>query len=138
MKSLRILKLIIMKLKIDFFNGHENFTLVNVNLTGEDATKTLRDEERKGTWRLTTHYTDAGVNIYSFGFLTDDLNSRPDHGGEWSSRCEIINKVFNENLTECGVNSWAASVDVQDLLRIRKEQNPFTCVIMLNDGDQLV
>jgi hypothetical protein len=126
-----------MKLKIDFFNGHENFRLENLNLTGEVAIKTLRDEDRGGTWRLTTHYTDGGVNVYSFGFLTDDLNERPGHGGEWSSRCEIINKVFDENLTECAINSWAASVDVQDLLRIRTEQNPFTCVIMKNPSDKL-
>lgn len=124
-----------MKLRINFYNGYENFGLEEIQVTGEVSTKTLR--ANKGTWRLTTYSTDAGVNVYSYGFLTDDLNERPGHGGEWSSRCEIINQVFDVNLMECSVNSWAVSIDVDDLLRIRKEQNPFTCVIMKNHGDKL-
>lgn len=126
-----------MKLKIDFFNGYENFKLENINVTGEVSTKTLYDDSSDGQWRLTTYSTDAGINVYSFGFLPDDVNERPDHGGEWSSRCDIINQVFDVNLTECAINSWAASVEVKDLLRIRTEQNPFTCVIMKNPGDKL-
>lgn len=124
-----------MKLRINFYNGYENFGLEEIKVTGEVLTKTLR--ANKGTWRLTTYSTDAGVNVYSYGFLTDDLNERPGHGGEWSSRCDIINQVFDVNLTECSVNSWSASIDVEDLLRIRKEQNPFTCVVMKNAGDKL-
>lgn len=126
-----------MKLKIDFYNGYENFALENINVTGEVSIKTLHDDRRGGKWRLTTHSTDAGVNVYSFGFLPDDVNDRPGHGGEWSSRCEIINQIFDVNLIQCVINSWAASVEVKDLLRIRKEQNPFTCVIMKNEGDKL-
>jgi len=55
-------------------------------------------------WRLTT-YKLPGTTLLlcSYGVMMTDPKNRPGHGGEWSSRCEIINQIYGVNLIECVV-----------------------------------
>lgn len=77
-----------------------------------------------GTYRLTT-YTSGGLTFYSYGFLTDSLDERPGHKGEWSSNCSNINGVFGMNITEVGIDSMATAIDVGKLEELLGDKYKF-------------
>ena len=106
------------RFRFKYYNGYYNIVIDNVGELTEIETNIIEDE--RGKWRLTAYVDKQGNTYYSFGVFTP--NNLPGHGGEWSSRTEVINEVFGTDLIECGVDSRAmsilrANVELGDLLQ---------------------
>jgi len=79
-----------------------------------EITEITHKDQNGGMYRLTKYNVDD-VEIYSYGFLTHSLKTRPGHGGEWSSNCQNINTVFGLDLTEIGMDGISAAIDIDKL-----------------------
>ncbi len=98
------------KMRACWYNQQWNIHLEGVPFIKEPEV-TYRTNA-KGQFRL-THY---GHDIYSFGYTTFDTDERPGHGGEWSSNSMAINKEYNIQLTEIGVDGFAMAIKT-DILK---------------------
>jgi hypothetical protein len=93
-------------------NEEVNYSIEGVYFDHSLTTvKTIIDGHR--TWRLSKHVTVEGITFHSFG-ITDPINP-PGHGGEWSSNTDAINMMFDTNLVECCVDSWACAIEEEEL-----------------------
>lgn len=54
-----------------------------------------------------TYYQIQGTElvIASYGVISE--KNPPGHGGEWSSRCEVLNELFGTNYVECCIGRSA-------------------------------
>lgn len=86
-----------MEIKIYWFNQWCNFYLKSLGWKRIDERKIKVSD---GVYRLTYYRTIEGVMVYTYGFMENDKGKRPGHGGEWSSRPEQINKIFNKKIMD--------------------------------------
>jgi len=96
------------KIKINFKYFNDKF---NLYFEGEDIPQKENERfifEENGRYRL-TKWANRRMPIYSFGYLTDCMESRPGHRGEWSSNSSQINKKFNTDLIEIAYNGWSCA-----------------------------
>lgn len=78
----------------------------------------------EGEYRLRDYQHPEGFPIYSFGFMYNDANSkhRPEHGGEWSSNSEAINKEFGIDLIEIAFDQISVAVPFDWLKKLLGDQ----------------
>lgn len=106
-----------MKTKLCWFNQQWNIYLSSEK--GERCWNKLDDIFRhinsdSGIFRLTMYEVETYI-FYTYGLIMDNVEDRPGHGGEWSSRCAIINPIFGINTTEVFLDGISVAVDVEVL-----------------------
>lgn len=99
-------------------NGFTRYSIEGVTFKAK-SDRLIKDGHR--TWRLTTHETEEGIILYSFG-VTDERNP-PGHGGEWSSRADVINDVFDCNLFDIVVDGWSCAIDKDEFSVLNRALN---------------
>ena len=97
--------------KTCYFNSVFN-VYFNIRQYSWNEWKKIEEQKKTvngGTFRL-TKYQLEDVVFYTFGFMTDDINQRPGHGGEWSSNEDSIKNHFGIELLGIGLDNMAVSV----------------------------
>lgn len=87
-----------MKLLYCYFNQCFNLYITTDGMeeVGSEFTTT-----KEGIFRLTEYKDNAGNTFYTFGLKA--FGVQPGHGGEWSSRPAVINRVFGTELAGVAV-----------------------------------
>jgi hypothetical protein len=110
-----------MLIKAEYYNSHWNIFIHSKSNRSmsvfkdwiEKETEQVIPYDDEGEFRLRTYSHPEIPCLHSFGLYLFDAKQRPGHGGEWSSRTQIINHIFDVNLMECAVDGIAMAVDRQ-------------------------
>lgn len=81
-------------------------------------------EKSDGIYRLTAYEDEDGNKYYSFGFMCNEANQRPGHGGKWSSNSNNINKEFDIDITECAIKERHGKYQSYFAMAIAKKDIP--------------
>lgn len=117
-----------LRVKLIYFNQRWNVYMYTTAKTGwvdsewlykyEQEVKTMvTPEGHMYEARLRKHTHDV-LPAYSYGHYFFERNHRPGHDGEWSSRCEIINKEFDINIIEVAIDQCSMAVPYEWLKRL--------------------
>lgn len=100
-----------MIIKLCYYNGHWNvyiYTKGGYESWIKNPDQIIKKGEY-GEFRFRTYNYDE-IPIHGFGFMHDDPQRRPGHGGEWSSNSESINPIFGVDVMEVAVDQIGVAV----------------------------
>lgn len=105
-----------MQIKMCYINQHWYVYLYVNDVFNAHEVKTVRND--RGVYRLSKFSHDEIPEAYNFGFMADNPQERPGHGGEWSSNSNAINQAFGTNIWEIAVNNVSISVPFDWLVKL--------------------
>lgn len=109
------------KITLKFFNNRWNVYATGDGISFKDSlteTLTVRsDRSPNSEFRLRKHEA-LQIPLYTFGVFDDKKDTRPGHGGEWSSRSSVINSIFDVELIEIAYNNTHCAVSVSDFQKL--------------------
>ncbi len=112
-----------MILKLCYFNQHWNIYFYSEGISYNDWLKEPELQtitEDRGEYRL-RKYKHPEIPIHSFGFMANEGEYKPGHGGEWSSNSVAINNVFKTNLLEVDVDQISVAVPIDWLKKVMRD-----------------
>lgn len=110
-----------MTIKLCYFNEHWNIYMYSKPEYRDEWVKNIIDTTvipfseglESGEYRLRQYSHPEIPCLYSFGIWYYEPKRRPGHGGEWSSRSEVVNPVFGKDLYEVALDQRSIAVSLK-------------------------
>lgn len=84
----------------------------------KDNYKTIITPAGEIKFRLTEYITPTSLKCFTFGAWALEPRYRPDGGGEWISKSEIINQIFSIDLLEIAINDSQFAMYRKDIIKL--------------------